>query len=399
MMNLSADRLLDVLPVGVLLLAQSGNRSFGVVRCNPVAAAMLGRPGEELSGVDLAALWPAAQAHLAGGAVPNASVELLAPHGTQMLRLQRFELSDGLSGLLVQASAQGGEGDSSPGMHRVPDTSMREEEGKGRAARATRTQRVLVVEDHPVNRMLAIRILEDAGFDVVTADDGVQALEYLDGHTVDLVLMDCHMPRMDGLEATRQLRERERKSGARTVPVLALTAHGSHSERAACLAAGMNDFMSKPYVAAELVAMVERHLLAGPAEMESPLPDEGRAEQVSDALLDMGVLAELREALGDDLKEIVDHFLFQLDDQLRDIHGALARGDAQAVTMHAHTLKGSASNLGVTRLAALAAEIEQDGRRGDLEAARERCEALQGCAAATCEQLGVLGYAARQGRI
>ncbi len=270
------------------------------------------------------------------------------------------------------------------------------------AACLGRGRRVMLVEDHPVNRTLAQRVVERAGFEVVAAEDGVVALEHLAAPAArfDVVLMDCHMPRLDGLEATRRLRALEAATGAAPVPVLALTAHASAAERTACLAAGMDDFLPKPYTPTELLAMIERHLPCGPASPqaiahESSEPQPKAAEDESLARIDMAALQELRDALGEDLTEIVNHFLDQLDEQVQGIGSALAAGDVQAAGRQGHALKGSAGNLALAGLAALAAELEQMGKRGELEAARSRYRALQSAAAQTVSRLGAMGYSAR----
>ena len=108
---------------------------------------------------------------------------------------------------------------------------------------ATRTRRVLVVDDNAVNRKLAAKLLERAGCQVETAENGVQAVDRVQRGRFDLVLMDCHMPEMDGIEATRTIRAAE--SGPR-LPIVALTASAMAEDRDRALAAGMDDFLTKP---------------------------------------------------------------------------------------------------------------------------------------------------------
>ena len=120
--------------------------------------------------------------------------------------------------------------------------------------------RVLLAEDNAVNALVARSYLEQFGLAVNCAEDGRQGLESATVREYDLILMDCQMPEMDGYEATRRIRAHERESGSRRVSVVALTANAIHGDRERCLAAGMNDYLAKPFRSAELRAVVERHL-------------------------------------------------------------------------------------------------------------------------------------------
>jgi len=114
---------------------------------------------------------------------------------------------------------------------------------------------ILVAEDHPVNRRLAVLILERQGHRVTSVQNGREALAALERHSFDLILMDIQMPEMDGLEATLLIREREKGTG-RHVPILAMTAHAMKGDREKCLAAGMDDYVTKPIRPAELFAAI-----------------------------------------------------------------------------------------------------------------------------------------------
>jgi CheY-like chemotaxis protein len=111
---------------------------------------------------------------------------------------------------------------------------------------------VLVVEDNVVNRMIALQMLQSLGVDVIEADDGAQALDKVAQHAVDLVLMDCHMPVMDGYTATRRIREREARLGLPRVPIVALTANAFDEDTHQALAAGMDGHLAKPYTRGQL---------------------------------------------------------------------------------------------------------------------------------------------------
>jgi len=126
------------------------------------------------------------------------------------------------------------------------------------AAGADRARHVLVVEDDRVNQAIVCAMLRNAGFRTSTADDGAQALALLACNDYDLVLMDWQMPDMDGLEVTRRLRAGAAGRHGKAVPIVALTANAFVEDRSACLAAGMNDFLTKPVLAASLEATVGR---------------------------------------------------------------------------------------------------------------------------------------------
>ena len=115
--------------------------------------------------------------------------------------------------------------------------------------------RMLVVEDNPVNQLVATGLLENMGCTVDVADDGIEAVERLTGaHPYAAVLMDCRMPRMDGYDATREVRRLE--ADGRRVPIIAMTASALEGERERCLAVGMDDFLTKPVDAAELERVI-----------------------------------------------------------------------------------------------------------------------------------------------
>ena len=131
---------------------------------------------------------------------------------------------------------------------------------KAQARRPRRSFRILLVEDNPVNQMVASRQLELIGYQADTADDGLQALAALEAQDYDLVLMDCQMPELDGYEATRRIRRRE--SDKKHTPIVAMTAHAVKGDREKCLAAGMDDYLAKPFRESDLEAMLDRWLYA-----------------------------------------------------------------------------------------------------------------------------------------
>jgi signal transduction histidine kinase/CheY-like chemotaxis protein/HPt (histidine-containing phosphotransfer) domain-containing protein len=244
---------------------------------------------------------------------------------------------------------------------------------------------VLLIEDNAVNQDVAREMLEGMGLEVHVAEDGVQALEVLANAHYDAVLMDCQMPRMDGFQATRALRERERAHGLLRTPVIALTANALAGDRQACLDAGMDDYLGKPFTSVQLLLALRRWLpartdlapVADARTAPSPVPLEAAVE--SDATIDLRVLTELRAlnpARGDQVvARVVTTFLATVPSQLERLQKAAAELDADALRDVAHTLKSSAAHLGAQRLSGLAREIEQHGRDGFAEPAVPLVEA------------------------
>ncbi|WKN47192.1 response regulator [Nocardioides sp. Arc9.136] len=245
---------------------------------------------------------------------------------------------------------------------------------------AGREQRVLVVEDNPVNQMVATGLLESMGYDVVTAEDGVAALEVLERESFDAVLMDVQMPRMDGYAATRELRRREGGAGgAGRVPVIAMTAAAVEGERERCLAAGMDDFLTKPVDPAALGSVLSQWVGPGSVpppeeeqvmEMPPSTPVEGLDVERLDMLrdLDPGSTAYLDRAIG--------NFLANSGPAVDRIRETVADDDADAMRQAAHKLAGSALNLGVLEVGAAARELEFLGDAGTTQGAEPLVDAL-----------------------
>lgn len=227
--------------------------------------------------------------------------------------------------------------------------------------------RVLLVEDHPVNREVAVAMLERMGCEVVAANGGVAALGLWAGQAFDLVLMDIQMPDMDGIETTRRIRELERQQSRPPVPIVALTANTLGEDRAAALAAGMNDYLLKPMTYGALLGRVSRWVPgqeAGGEQGRASAPDG--AEGVD--LAAIGRLPGVQGALASPkAKVFVSLFLDETRRQLDLLATALAAGDGGAVGRQCHRLKSAAATMGALDLARLARELESACRAGTLE--------------------------------
>jgi len=229
--------------------------------------------------------------------------------------------------------------------------------------------RVLVAEDNPINKKVAMLMLARLGYRADGVADGVEAVEAVSRVPYDVVLMDCQMPEMDGYGATVAIRRLE--GSRRHVPIIAMTANAMAGDRERCLAAGMDDYVAKPVKEAELAAAlgrwVGRH--AAPAE---PAPPCGAVDQAA-----LDDLRRLTDAGSPDMvAELIALFLQDAPAQLSAMRAALAAGDAAALRHAAHSLKGSSGYLGARRLMALCAEVEQSARQGTLEAGVLKVEEL-----------------------
>ncbi len=238
---------------------------------------------------------------------------------------------------------------------------------------------VLVAEDNPVNQLLVRRILERSGCRVTLADNGQAALDALAEGEVDVVLMDVQMPVMDGLEATRRIRQAESETGGH-VPVIALTAHAMKSDRERCLAAGMDDHIAKPFTMDQLRAVVAKHApLFAPASQITAAPSAPAAEEpcVDPPPVDLHrALAGAANSI-DILQEIVGVFLSDLPAKIELLTTAVRDADAVTLQEAAHCLKGSAGALWASRAAELALELEMTARSGQLDSAEDLLEMLR----------------------
>jgi CheY-like chemotaxis protein/HPt (histidine-containing phosphotransfer) domain-containing protein len=253
--------------------------------------------------------------------------------------------------------------------------------------------RVLVVDDHPVNRTLAEAMLRDLGCDVVIAANGEEAVAKVPVSAPDLVLMDCHMPGMSGIDAARAIR----KAGYRQ-PIVAVSADVSAENRSQVQASGMQRVLGKPYLSRDLVqamaaalgrtsptpanAPAARPVPAGEAAAAGePAAAGGDGVPVFDSATALHLVGGNRELVV----RLVNLFLEQLDTSVAAITAALQAGDAAAQKLAAHALKGSAAVIGAQRLRELAARLEREGRDGRCRPDEEA--ALRRIAAATAQAM------------
>jgi two-component system, sensor histidine kinase and response regulator len=224
---------------------------------------------------------------------------------------------------------------------------------------------VLLVEDNTMNQLVATRMLAKLGYRADVANNGREAIDAITIGAYDAVLMDCQMPEMDGYEATRQLRRAEAGTG-RHLPVIAMTAAAMQGDREACLAAGMDDYITKPVSVDAIATVLDRWTAPKPAPDAEPTVSHRAAD---DPILDperFAILRDLDAGDGDLIATLVHEFLNDGTQLLTAIREAIAEGDPQAVERAGHTLKGASANLGAVRLARVCGKIEALGRAAAL---------------------------------
>ena len=232
--------------------------------------------------------------------------------------------------------------------------------------------RILLAEDNQINRKLVARILEKKGHAVVTAADGKEALAMLHEEPFDLVLMDVHMPVMDGFEATSAIRSKEKGTGSH-IPIVALTASAMKGDRERCLEAGMDAYVSKPLRAKELLEVVEGFL---PPRGEGDSNGAGD-EQPSTPAFDRDTVLSRFDGDAELLEEVTDLFFDEAPGLISKIRDAVARRDSQALETAAHKMKGSVGNFGAKGAFDAANMLEAMGRKGALSGAEEAGERLE----------------------
>jgi signal transduction histidine kinase/DNA-binding NarL/FixJ family response regulator/HPt (histidine-containing phosphotransfer) domain-containing protein/HAMP domain-containing protein len=278
---------------------------------------------------------------------------------------------------------------------------------------------ILLAEDNPINQRVAIGMLGKRGHRVHAVSDGLQAVEAIrKGGRFDVVLMDVQMPVMDGLDATRAIRA---LSGAMArIPIIAVTAAVSRSDNLACIEAGMNDFIGKPFVPNQLLSVLEQWArpdgVGDPAcavingaegsnvtnnkgaAMPHKSRDEGNVSMIATkpkrgdgahlVMFDPEPIDQLREMLGQDLVvELIDEFESSSIDSLNGMIRAVEAGDAKTSQREVHGLKSAAATLGLMRMAGLCQAFEAECRDGDLSDAAAAIAGLQENYALACEAL------------
>jgi CheY-like chemotaxis protein len=239
----------------------------------------------------------------------------------------------------------------------VPVTGEIEEQEPAEGNQPGRGQRILIAEDNVVNQRVAAYELRQLGYSADTVADGCEVLEALSRIPYSVILMDCHMPELDGYETTRRIRA----AGGHQPYIIAITANAMQGDKEVCLAAGMDDYVSKPVRTAELKAALRK---AHPVPAESVSAKELAALRKLEKGGAPGIFSELADLFAQSTPQLLSQACNALDDPTQ-------------LTMIAHTMKGSCATFGAYPMGALCLELEQRGRQGTGRDAREIINAIE----------------------
>ncbi|SPF31797.1 putative Histidine kinase [Candidatus Sulfopaludibacter sp. SbA4] len=239
--------------------------------------------------------------------------------------------------------------------------------------------RILLAEDNITNQQVALGILNKLGLRADVVADGIEAVRALKSIPYDLVLMDVRMPLMDGIEATCQIRDPRSAVRNHDIPIIAMTANAMQSDREHCLAAGMNDYVSKPVSPQTLLEVLKKWLgTGGPRHAEDatlqpvlpPVPQATAAPQQS-AIEPFHSEDLLRQLMGDEklARRILGRFLEDVPRQIAALAEAISQTDPKAARVRAHAIKGAAATVGGREMREVAWKLEQLGSTGDLDTA------------------------------
>ncbi len=245
---------------------------------------------------------------------------------------------------------------------------------------------VLVAEDYPANQLLAKRFLEAVGCHVYMANNGLEAVEALKKQDYDMIFMDCQMPVMDGYEATRVIRRFESETGSKKhIPIVALTAHALTGDKAKCLAAGMDEWVTKPFTRQEINEALQKWLpeqliipnhLSKSADSDSALHSTSKPPAIDTHFLrqnfnfddadDLAFIASLKQA-----------FKHSAEQTLVSLRESIGNNEAEQIRKLAHGLKSISANVGGMQLSALCKTMEQAGQQNQLQGADELLTAME----------------------
>lgn len=244
--------------------------------------------------------------------------------------------------------------------------------------------RILLAEDSQTNALVAMGFLRPTGASVYHASDGLEVLTACDNDRYDLIIMDVSMPEMDGIQAARELRARP--GWTSEVPILALTANASREDRARCLEAGMNAFLTKPVERTRLLSAVS-DLLAEKTTRQNEPANSTNNTQNTGSLFHQETIDQNFSDFPELFDEIIEQFETELVERLHNAETALRRGDLDHVRAEGHAIKGAAINVACPLLSAAGRNLEEAGRTGDRNIIERAFAHLQSVAGAAQEEM------------
>jgi PAS domain S-box-containing protein len=286
-------------------------------------------------------------AHLMGGAV---SLQSEPGKGTTVTLSLTLPIAEPLSA--AEPDTVAGRRVTTPARRVAPDVAQAEAEGT----------LVLLVDDHPVNRMLLLRQVRSLGYAAQAAEHGLQALEMWKAGRFGLVVTDCHMPHMDGYELARCVRRLETEAGRAPVPIIACTANAMQGEAELCFAAGMSDFLVKPVELSQLADKLGQWL---PIPADAAPAAEDTVAHSSTPPIDQALLAATCGRDASLMDEVLATFLRSCQQDSAALEQALAAHDAAEAGRLAHRMGGASTMVGARDLAAACEKIDRAGRCGD----------------------------------
>ena len=247
--------------------------------------------------------------------------------------------------------------------------------------------RILVVEDNKVNQRVARGMLGKFGVDVDLVANGEEAMSVLEQRSYDLIFMDCQMPVLNGFDTTRKIRDQESKVINHAIPIIAMTANALQGDRDRCIAAGMDDYISKPISASKVQQMLEQWLSDSYRQLAAQDMEAGEMitrQQPETAVADVGKIQESRvtvfdyiamseRLMGDKelISTVVEVFLMDMPRQVEQLKLLVEAGDVEQIAGLAHKIKGASANVGGMAFSKTALKIEQAGNIGDLDRIRQ----------------------------
>ncbi len=236
--------------------------------------------------------------------------------------------------------------------------------------------RILVVEDNPNNQKVAALMIRKLGHRPDIACNGKEAIDILKYIKYDMILMDCHMPEMDGFEATSEIRQREKEKKYDRALIVAMTANALQGDREKCIATGMNDYIAKPVRIDVLENIIEKWKQSGEGRKQI-----GKDRNNDNLVIDRRRLEEIRELSEDDdhdlFGEMIQTFIKDSHRKMNELKESIKSGDSKKLREIGHFLKGSCSNLGIITMANICSDIENLGKAGKIAGAVELFQMLE----------------------